>query len=87
MVYGISCGWPSPNLPLLMSDDSPLPTGKLSIDEISWISGLICIGGIAGNLFFGYIMNNYGRKEPLIVIAVPTIVISHSFNISNYFLH
>lgn len=30
LVYGTSRGWTSPNNPILMSDDTPLPTGKIS---------------------------------------------------------
>lgn len=74
LCYGITCGWPSPNLLLLLSDETPLPTGKISMDDASWIAALLCVGGFVGNLFFGYITNNYGRREPLLVISAPAIV-------------
>lgn len=74
MGYGIACGWSSPSLPLLMSDNSPLPTGKIVMEEASWIAGSISLGGLVGNLFFGYVMNHFGRKIPLLFIAAPTIV-------------
>lgn len=72
--YGVACGWTNPTLPLLMSDDSPLPTGKIVMEEASWIAGTIALGGLVGNLFFGYITNLFGRKIPLLFIAAPTIV-------------
>lgn len=57
-----------------MSNDSPLPTGKIDMDEASWIASLICVGGIVGNVIFGYIANKFGRKIPLLLIPIPMIV-------------
>lgn len=73
-LHGLACGWPSSNVVLLLSDEPPLPSGKIDIDEASWVVGLFCIGGLIGNLVFGYITNNYGRKEPLLATAIPCIV-------------
>lgn len=72
--YGVVCGWSSPNIILLTSDESPLPTGKIEMDQASWIASLICIGGLIGNLCFGYITANFGRKQPLMFIAIPCII-------------
>lgn len=72
--HGIVCGWPSAAVMLLMSDESPLPTGPISIDEASWITALMCAGGLVGNFFFGWVTERYGRKLPLMSLAVPQIV-------------
>lgn len=74
VTYGTACGWPSPNIILLTSDDTPLPSGKISIDEASWIASLLCVGGFIGNIFFGFITNALGRKLPLILISIPGVV-------------
>lgn len=74
MVYGIGFGWASPNVVLLLSDESPLPSGKLNMEEASWVVGLLFVGAINGNLLFGYITNRFGRKNPLLLLAVPCIV-------------
>lgn len=63
---------------ILKSDKSPLPTGKITVEEASWVASLVNAGGVFGTLFFGPITNKFGRKNPLIVITGPTIV-SHSF--------
>lgn len=72
--YGITCGWSSPNIDLLLSNESPLPSGKITKDESSWIASLMCVGGLIGNLFFGYVTKIWGRKLPLIFTSIPSIV-------------
>lgn len=72
--YGIASGWPSPNILLLESNETPLPTGKITMDEASSIVALMCIGGLISNIFFGYIADNFGRKVPLLMIVIPEMV-------------
>lgn len=77
MGYGAICGWPSAALPILMSSETPLPSGPLTIDEASWVTSLICIGGFFGNQVFGWLANHYGRKIPIILTAIPQAVQSY----------
>lgn len=72
--FGYACGWASPSINLLTSDESPLPSGRITMEEASWISSSLSIGGLFGNIFYGFITNAFGRKSPLILIAIPTIV-------------
>lgn len=72
--YGVTAGWSSPNIRLLTSDESPLASGSITMEEASWVASLLCVGGVIGNLFFGFVTNAYGRKMPLILIVIPTIV-------------
>lgn len=74
MCHGVSCGWSSVCAILLTSDETPLESGKITMDEASWIASLLCVGGLPGNVFCGIVTNKYGRKKPLIFIAIPTIV-------------
>lgn len=73
LTNGLVLGWPI-FLPLLMSDDSPLPTGKITLDEASWMVSLPCFGSLFGNVFFAYLTRIYGRKKPLIAVAIPFAV-------------
>lgn len=72
--FGICEAWSSSAVLLLTSDLTPLPSGKITIEEASWIVSILRVGGLFGNIFFGYITSKFGRKIPLIVITVPTIV-------------
>lgn len=71
---GIGVGWASPSINLFTSDQSPLSSGKISMEEASWIASLICVGGTFGNVIFGYIADKFGRKIPLLLIPIPMIV-------------
>lgn len=64
-------GWASPNDLLLQSDESPLPTGKISVEESAWISSMLAISGLFGPVLFGLIANKFGRKAPLMALTVP----------------
>lgn len=46
----IANGWSSAANILLMSDETPLPSGKISMEEASWIASLIYIGGDIYNI-------------------------------------
>lgn len=75
--YGVQIGWPSPNLLLLASDESPI--GKITKDEASTIASIQCVGGLISNIFVGYISAKFGRKIALFSMAVPTIVSKMGF--------
>lgn len=72
--FGLFEGWSSPSIILLTSKESPLPSGSITMSEASWVASLQCIGCLFGNMTFGYIINRYGRRRPLILIAFPLAV-------------
>ncbi|KAJ6621565.1 Facilitated trehalose transporter Tret1, partial [Pseudolycoriella hygida] len=43
----------------------------MSEEELSWMVSVMCIGGFIGNIFFGCTSNLWGRKLPLLSIAIP----------------
>ncbi|KAJ6645536.1 Facilitated trehalose transporter Tret1, partial [Pseudolycoriella hygida] len=71
--FGAVLGWPSASLLILETDESPLPTGPLTVVEKSWVSALMYLGGTLGCLFFGWASNRYGRKYPLMGAAFPQL--------------
>lgn len=72
--YGACAVWPSTSFDTLQSDQSPLPKGPLTTDEISWFVSCFCIGGLLGTVLFGTIVNVVGRKTYCCLLAVPMIV-------------
>lgn len=74
VTYGIAVGWPSKNLVILQSLESPLQTGPLTISEASWIGSILCIGGALGSVSFGWLADVIGRKHAVTLICVPSAV-------------
>lgn len=72
--YGIILGWPSPILPQLRSDESPLRFGKLNDNEITWISSCVCLGNLIGTLVIGLTVDRFGRKIGIYLTAIPLIL-------------
>ncbi|XP_059617699.1 uncharacterized protein LOC132262445 [Phlebotomus argentipes] len=73
LAHGSTVGWLSPFLPILLSEESPLITGQISIDEASWIGALLCVGGIIGCAVYGSLATRCGRKTTILLLAVPHI--------------
>lgn len=74
MAHGAGVGWSAASMTVLNSDDNPLPLGKLDMNTISWIASLLSLGGLIGNISFGFITNRFGRKIPLLFVATLVIV-------------
>jgi hypothetical protein len=53
--YGASCGWTSASVPILMSEDTPLDTGPMTLNDASWIAAGMMVAGFAGNLLIGWV--------------------------------
>ncbi|XP_031622889.1 facilitated trehalose transporter Tret1-like isoform X3 [Contarinia nasturtii] len=71
---GITMGWTSSSILVLMSDETPLASGKITIEEASWIASLPYAGGIIGNIVFGFVINKFGRKIPIFLLAFPSFL-------------
>lgn len=66
----------------MMSNETPL-SHIITMDEATSIASLLGIGCMFGNIFFGYITNKFGRKIPLIITTIPTIVSEFVFQNTN----
>lgn len=75
--FGTSCGWPSFSFLILESEDTPLKSGPLTTEELSWIVSIFCGGGVFGNFVFGWLVDKCSRKQILYVLSIPQIVSFH----------
>uniref|UniRef100_A0A1L8DFD6 Putative facilitated trehalose transporter tret1 n=1 Tax=Nyssomyia neivai TaxID=330878 RepID=A0A1L8DFD6_9DIPT len=73
IVTGITLGWSSPIFPLLISEDTPLADGPISVDEASRITAVFYLSGCAGSLIFGRLADYIGRKWSIILSVIPQI--------------
>lgn len=81
LAYGCISGWASPAISRLMSDDSPLQGGPISVEEASWVGSIICIGALLGTFSFGYITAMIGSMRSMCLIAIPALVCVHRYNL------
>ncbi|OWR47308.1 Sugar transporter ERD6 6 [Danaus plexippus plexippus] len=71
--YGMECGWISPTTKILQSEQSPVGE-VVSVNVISWIASSMSLSAILGVSFYIFILDNYGRKLGLILIAIPQVI-------------
>uniref|UniRef100_A0A1B0CNS5 Putative facilitated trehalose transporter tret1 n=1 Tax=Lutzomyia longipalpis TaxID=7200 RepID=A0A1B0CNS5_LUTLO len=74
LFFGMSIGWLSPSIPQLLSPQSPLPSGPISIDEASWVSSILYLAGIIGTIVFGWLVDRIGRKYSVYIGTIPNII-------------
>nr|CAD7453119.1 unnamed protein product [Timema tahoe] len=51
---GIAIGWPSPTLPLLQSQDTPLGGQPMTDEGSSWVGSLICLSALLATPVFSF---------------------------------
>lgn len=73
-IFGAVIGFTGPNLELFKSDETPLTSGKITLDEESWISSLTAFGAIGFTLVYGFLSEKFGRKPAILMIGVPQTV-------------
>lgn len=74
--YAISIGWMANVFILYDSDASPLPSGRVQLNELAWIGSILGVGGIIGTIAIGWLTDRVGRKHSLMAMAVPQIVMT-----------
>lgn len=71
--YGTATGWLSPALSVLRTEDTPLKTGPLTNDNLSWLGGISSLGSIVGTFIFGFLASYIGCKRAMSYLGIPSI--------------
>ncbi|XP_053693508.1 facilitated trehalose transporter Tret1-like [Sabethes cyaneus] len=74
LIFGLSIGWLSPNLELLLSDATPLTSGRISSSEAGWIGSIGTVGCVLAVLICGWVSEIAGRKSALMLIGVAQLI-------------
>lgn len=74
LIYGLSIGWLSPNLELLLSPATPLSSGTITPSEAGWIGSIGTVGCVLAVLICGWVAEIAGRKAALMLIGVTQLV-------------
>lgn len=72
--FGSGIGWLSMALPLLQSDQTPLDSGPLTVDDVSWIGAIISCGALIANIATGYLVTVIGSKNSILLLGIPQLV-------------
>lgn len=56
-----------------MSDETPLKTGPLTNEQLSWIGSINSLGAVISSLTFGMITLILGAKRTILFLAAPSI--------------
>ncbi|XP_055304279.1 uncharacterized protein LOC129569467 [Sitodiplosis mosellana] len=85
--YGCIIGWLSPALPILFSDNTPLVTGPLTHEQLSWVSSMSSVGAIVGTFVFGVMSVMIGSKRVMTYLAFPLIAYWVLVHFGNTYYH
>lgn len=64
-------GWTAPIIPILLSDDSPVP---ITEDDEVWLETVYMFGGIAGLPATIYLVDKIGRKRSILLSSVTSLI-------------
>lgn len=67
---GMHFSWPSPALPVILSDDFPV---NISSEESSYIALVAPLGDLIGAPIAGWLADTIGRKNSILLSALPTL--------------
>lgn len=74
LCHGFAVGWLSAAVPILKSEDTPLQSGPLTVEQTMWLGGVYPLGGFVGNCIFGILVNYFGRITSMSLLAIPNFV-------------
>lgn len=71
--HGCILGWVAPALMLLRSDETPLTSGPITLEQLSWIGSMHCIGAMFGTFTFGFFTSFMGCKRVMAFLGIPAV--------------
>ncbi|GLV45356.1 uncharacterized protein CBL_05456 [Carabus blaptoides fortunei] len=71
IAVGIHFAWPSPSMPIILSDDFPV---NVTSEESSYIIAIRPLGNMLAAPLAGYLVDIIGRKYTVLMIALPTFI-------------
>lgn len=72
--HGTTNGWMSPALSILSSKDTPLESGPLTNEVMSWIGSVNTVGGVIGTISLGFLVSLMGSKRAILLLAIPEVL-------------
>lgn len=57
-----------------MSENTPLKSGPLTNEDVSWIGSISNVGALFGSLSLGYLISFFGCKRAILFITIPEVI-------------
>lgn len=74
LIYGIVIGWQSPSAPQLQSPSPPMGNEPMTDTGVSWLTGILCLGGTIATVMLGVIPDKFSRKRFGYMLTLPVII-------------
>lgn len=85
--YGCIVGWFSPAVPILLSPNTPLSSGPLTNDQLSWVGSINGIGSLIGILTFGSLTSFMGCKRTMLFLICPSLAFWFLIYYGDLYIH
>lgn len=72
--HGCIVGWVSPAISHLTSNETLLPSGSLTLEQVSWIGSAEPFGALLGSLLSSYITSFIGCKKSMLLLSIPAFL-------------
>ncbi|XP_011144714.1 facilitated trehalose transporter Tret1 [Harpegnathos saltator] len=69
--YGVIIGWQSSFAPQLQSSSPPVGNESMTDEGVSWLNGILCVGGTFTTVVFSLLPDKYSRKRIGYLIILP----------------
>lgn len=87
LAHGCIVSWVSPALGKLTSEDTPLLTGPLTVEQMSWIGSIHCLGALLGSISLGYVVSIVGCKRAMLFLTIPSVAFWILVYFGNVYYH
>ncbi|PSN50989.1 hypothetical protein C0J52_08599 [Blattella germanica] len=71
---GLTVCWSPTMIPVLLSENTPLEEGPISMEVASWLASIQCLGALLAGPLYIVLINRYSRKVAGYLLATPFIV-------------
>lgn len=76
MMFAHAClaGWIATAFPLLQSEDTPLESGPITVEQTSWLGSLMPLGAVVGTFLYGFIAGWFGIRWTMMLLCIPSLI-------------
>lgn len=74
VAYGVAIGFQSPFASQLQSSSPPVGSEPMTDEDVSWLSGILCLSGFMTTVLLSIIPDRYSRKRFGYLLSLPLFI-------------